>query len=135
MEHAIRDRQRWNLLEAHARAVCEARTPREDSGAHIMPGGIGRPRVRWENKRAGRSSRPIEVSMHKGSPLPDHAQNANPARLVKLLCKGDCSGVRWAEMNADYPGQDVLSKSQLGDFTAVCLRCGKTAKDSYNWFR
>jgi hypothetical protein len=71
--------------------------------------------------------------MYRG-PLPNYAQHANRSRLVKLLCKGDCSHVVWAEMNTDYPGQDVLGKSQLGEFTAVCLRCGKTAKDSYNWF-
>ena len=70
--------------------------------------------------------------MYRG-PLPNYAQHANRARLVRLLCKGDCSPVVWAEMTTDYPGQGVLRKSQLGDFTAVCLRCRKTAKDPYNW--
>lgn len=71
--------------------------------------------------------------MYKG-PLPNYAQHTNRDRLVKLLCKGDCSGVVWAEMNTDYPGQEVLRKTQVGDFSATCLKCGKIAKDPYNWF-
>jgi hypothetical protein len=51
--------------------------------------------------------------------LPNYAERANSARLVKLLCKGRCSQVVWAEMSVDYPGQDELRKSQVGDFTAV----------------
>jgi len=72
--------------------------------------------------------------MYKG-PLPNYAQQANGNRLVKLLRKGDCSRVVWAEMNTDYPGQEVLRKSQVGDFTATCLKCGKIAVDPYNWMR
>jgi len=67
--------------------------------------------------------------------LPNYAARANSARLVRLLCKGKCSHVVWAEMNVDYPGQEVLRKSQVGDFTAVCLKCGKIAQDPYNWLR
>jgi hypothetical protein len=67
--------------------------------------------------------------------LPNYAQWANKARLVRLLCKGRCSHVVWAEMNANYPGQEVLRKSHMGDFTAICLKCETVARDPYNWFR
>jgi hypothetical protein len=77
--------------------------------------------------------------MYRG-PLPDYAQCKNPnrARLARLLCKnGDCSkrDESWAEMTTDHPGWGVLKKPQEKDFTAVCLRCGKTAKDPYNWHK
>ena len=68
-------------------------------------------------------------------PLPQYARNANRSRLVKLLCKGACSRVVWAEMNTEHPGYEVLRHSQVGDFTATCLKCGKVAKDPYNWIR
>jgi len=67
--------------------------------------------------------------------LPNYALMANPARLVWILCKGDCTRCAWAEMDADYPGQEVLRRSQLRDFRAKCLRCGATALDCYNWLR
>jgi hypothetical protein len=76
--------------------------------------------------------------------LPAYAAQANRERLVLLLCKGNCVYVytrkrgaclSWAEMNADYPGQEVLWRTERGDFRARCLRCGATALDCYNWFR
>ena len=67
--------------------------------------------------------------------LPQYARNADPARLVKVLCKGACSRVRWAEMQQPYPGEDVLSKAQVNDFSARCLFCGTIARDPYNWYR
>lgn len=54
---------------------------------------------------------------------------------MKLLCKGVCSKVRWAEMDVDYPGEQVLRKASLREFTANCLKCGAVAQDPYNWFR
>lgn len=69
----------------------------------------------------------------KKDALPKYAKRANQARLVRLLCRGTCSCVVWAEMNTDCPSEEVLRKSQVGDFTATCLRCGKVAKDPYNW--
>ena len=32
-------------------------------------------------------------------------------------------------------GEEVLRSSQVGDFTATCLRCGYIANDPYNWYR
>jgi hypothetical protein len=69
------------------------------------------------------------------SDLPKYAEHANKARLVKILCKGEHPHTAWAEMNVDYPGQEVLRKSQVSDYTATCLRCGKIARDPYNWYR
>ena len=67
--------------------------------------------------------------------LPAYAQRADPTRLVRILCKGPCRKTRWGEMNADYPGKDVLRNAQPGEFTATCLVCGYVARDQYNWFR
>lgn len=68
-------------------------------------------------------------------PLPAYAHNANRARLVQLLCKSEHPHTAWGEMNADYPGEEALRSSQVGDFTATCLRCGHTTSDPYNWYR
>ncbi len=67
-------------------------------------------------------------------PLPDYAARADRSRVVKLLCKS-CGTTRWAEMSADYPGEDVLSKAQAMDYSARCLKCGDIARDPYNWYR
>jgi hypothetical protein len=66
--------------------------------------------------------------------LPHYAQGANSRRLVKLFCKGRCCKTRWAEMNTDYPGEEILRKAQLCDFSATCLFCGRVAHDPYNWY-
>lgn len=68
-------------------------------------------------------------------PLPKYAANANRARVVQLLCKGSSPHSAWAEMNADYPGQERLQHSGVGDYAATCLRCGRVARDPYNWYR
>lgn len=78
---------------------------------------------------------PEDSSLEYKGALPNYAQSADRKRVVKILCKGKCGTTRWAEMNVDYPGQEVLRNSDLGDFTATCLKCGQVAKDSYNWFR
>jgi len=67
--------------------------------------------------------------------LPEYAKGADPRRLVRLLCKGKCSCVRWAEMEQSHPGDDVLRTAQVFEFSARCLCCGKIAHDPYNWFR
>ncbi len=67
--------------------------------------------------------------------LPEYARWADRTRLVRLLCKGKCSCVRWAEMDQPYPGQEVLRKAEAFKFSARCLYCGKVANDPYNWFR
>jgi hypothetical protein len=67
--------------------------------------------------------------------IPEYARRADPSRLVRLLCKGKCSCVRWAEMEQPYPGQDALRRAKVSEFSAKCLYCGKVAKDPYNWFR
>ncbi len=67
--------------------------------------------------------------------LPNYAKYADRGRLVRLLCKGSCSSTQWAEMEQPYPGSDALKKAQVDDYTARCLKCGKIARDPYNWFR
>lgn len=80
------------------------------------------------------SKNEFENCEYQGS-LPEYAQAADRKRLVKILCKGKCRATCWAEMTINYPGRDILSKSQVGDFTAICLRCGCEAVDGYNWYR
>lgn len=67
--------------------------------------------------------------------LPIYARNANRRRIVKILCRGRCNMERFAEMDVDFPGEDALKRSQVGDFSAKCLKCGYVAIDPYNWYR
>jgi hypothetical protein len=67
--------------------------------------------------------------------LPKYAHGADPLRLVRLLCKGRCCKTRFAEMSVDYPGECLLRNAKVNQFTARCLKCGKIARDPYNWFR
>ncbi|HPG40232.1 MAG TPA: hypothetical protein PLP19_14720 [bacterium] len=68
--------------------------------------------------------------------LPVYASRANRKRVIKLICRGKCrSATRWGEMNQDYPGQDILKKTEFGVYQAQCLKCGYLAQDSYNWYR
>lgn len=65
--------------------------------------------------------------------LPKYAAQANPARLVRIFCKGTFPHMALAEMNMDYPGRKVLARAAMYEYTATCLRCGKIALDPYNW--
>lgn len=76
-----------------------------------------------------------DTSSSNKTKLPKYARHADPSRLVYIVCKGDCAGSAWAEMAVDYPGWDVMWRSQVGDFEAKCLRCGKIARDPYNWVK
>ena len=67
--------------------------------------------------------------------LPKYAQDTIKSRLVKIVCTGKCCCTRWAEMNVDFPGLDVLKKARFGKYMANCLKCGKEALDSDNWYR
>lgn len=73
----------------------------------------------------------LEDCAYQG-PLPEYAQAADRKKLVKILCKGKCGTTRWAEMTVNYPGREILSKSQVLDFRAICLKCGCEAADGYN---
>lgn len=74
------------------------------------------------------------TAMYTGR-LPDYARDANRKRVVRVLCKGQCGKERWAEMEVDYPGDDILKSSQVDNFTATCLKCGYIARDHYKWYR
>lgn len=76
-----------------------------------------------------------ENSPYYSGELPQYAKKADRNKVVKILCKGSCRGERWAEMNVNFPGQDILADSDSGDFEARCLKCGKVAVDYYNWYR
>lgn len=72
---------------------------------------------------------------HYSGHLPQYAAGANRDRVIMLLCKGRCGRTRWALMNQDYPGESVLRRAKLGDFSATCLKCGRVAKNPYNCWR
>lgn len=80
-------------------------------------------------------SPPEDTSAVYNGLLPNYASRANRRRLVKILCRNKCSGTKWAEMDRDYPGKDVLKKAPTGNFHATCLVCGYVASDNYNWSR
>lgn len=65
-------------------------------------------------------------------------QNYNIDRLVKYLCKGNCSRgrcskVRWLELEQPVLKKSQLKNTQLGDYSAKCLKCGYIAKYCYNF--
>jgi len=78
---------------------------------------------------------PEDLSVVYSGSLPKYARNADRKRVVRVLCKGRCSRIRWAEMEVDYPGEETLRNSQVMDFRARCLLCGHIAQDPYNWDR
>ena len=80
-------------------------------------------------------SAPVPVVPGPSGPIPKYARRADPLRLVKVTCRSGCRKERWAEMDKPYPGDDVLSSAQVGDYTATCLKCGAVARDPYNWTR
>ena len=77
---------------------------------------------------------PVDTSHIYDGPLPDYAREADRGRVVQLLCH-DCGSTRWAEMDRDYPGFDVLRSNDAPKMSARCLSCGSEARDHYNWFR
>lgn len=80
-------------------------------------------------------SPPRDRSAEYKKALPKYAQNIDRNRLIKLLCKGKCGKVVWAELNSAYPGKEALKKASMGEYQARCIKCGKVALDNYNWFR
>lgn len=78
---------------------------------------------------------PQDKSSHYIGHLPQYAQAADRSKLVKILCKGKCGQVRWAELNKSYPGKMVLKEAEMNIYKAKCLKCGKIAIDNYNWSR
>lgn len=67
--------------------------------------------------------------------LPDYAKSTAQELLIRILCRGKCSMMRWARLNEPYPGKSALRSSPMGTYTAKCLVCGYEAIDNYNWFR
>lgn len=120
-------------LEALSMAIKRARRQNTVAASRRAVSGSGmKPLARPDAANTANSNSPTSMRACK---LPKYALKANLARLVLIFCKGDCVRSRWAEMNADYPGREVLWRSQVGDFRAICLRCGAIALDCYNWLR
>jgi hypothetical protein len=93
------------------------------------------PAVKLRLAGAGVMERQDRDQAHYSGYLQQYAAGANRGRVVMLLCKGRCGRIRWALMNQDYPGESVLLRAKLGDFSATCLKCCRVAKDAYNWYR
>ncbi|MEM3827961.1 MAG: hypothetical protein QXP36_01920 [Conexivisphaerales archaeon] len=68
------------------------------------------------------------------SKLPEYARSAPERYLVRIFCR-NCRCVRWAKLNAPYPGKSALRSAPSGKYEATCLVCGYMATDNYNWCR
>lgn len=77
---------------------------------------------------------PPDRSAEYSGNLPSYAEGADLNKVVIIHCH-TCKADRYAEMEVKYPGQDSLRNTQLGTFTAYCLKCGEQVKDCYNWHR
>jgi hypothetical protein len=123
-------------------SICEAKKAGRHVRCQPLDGTLSRNEVINQMSQTGYTLSEIPIleppedrsTFYLGS-LPQYAQGANKKRLVKILCKGKCSKQRLAEMSIDYPGEDILSKMDMSQVTAKCLKCGYIAKDPYNWFR
>ncbi|HZN03848.1 MAG TPA: hypothetical protein VFD06_09720 [Candidatus Polarisedimenticolia bacterium] len=60
---------------------------------------------------------------------PTYAASIPPGLLVRVLCRGDCQALRYAEVSK-YPWTP-----NDPELYATCLKCGYQARDSYNWGR
>lgn len=69
--------------------------------------------------------------------LPEYTKDADPFRLVRILCRGEkaCGGDNgvFAELNEGPKNGAALKDAPHGVYTAKCLRCGHVATDNYNW--
>lgn len=60
-------------------------------------------------------------------------QNCNINRLVHYICKGKCKIPRWLELQQEVLKKSDLKNTQLGDYTAKCLKCGAISQACYNF--
>jgi len=65
--------------------------------------------------------------------LPNYAQRCDQKFLTKLFCRS-CGSGTWAKLNKPYPGKGALHDAEMGEYEAVCLKCGTRATDNYNWY-
>lgn len=66
--------------------------------------------------------------------LSEYTSGIPENRHVILYCE-KCKCNRHAILDKDYPGEDILERSQLNDYTAKCLFCGTEYNDPYNWWK
>lgn len=110
---------------------CFSHKPSDD---HNLPEWKSRVGVVRTNMEEVLSTPEDTSAVYRGA-LPPYAARANRLRVVQILCRGKCRKTRWAELDADYPGEDALKKAELGEFHARCLMCGYRASGNYNWTR
>ena len=92
-----------------------------------------------EAERPDYHRRMLELTSEKSKPkfvwnLPQYAKSIDPAFLIKIWCR-NCNKSRWARLNRPFPGKTALHNAQLGEYEAICLKCGYRATDNYNWSR
>ena len=138
LHNPISDDREWN------NAVSEAQQAGHSIRCETPAGTLSRDDVINQMSQIGYTLSEIPIleppedrsASYSGS-LPQYAQGANRRRVVRIICRGECSGghTSWAEMNIDYPGEDILRNMDGLQVTATCLSCGYIAHDPYNWFR
>jgi hypothetical protein len=77
---------------------------------------------------------PIDRTNHYVGNLPSYASGADRSRLISITCR-DCSKVRWAVLSKPFPGVERLKAAGMREYRAICLKCGYSATDNYNWTR
>ncbi|NWF06682.1 hypothetical protein HX810_03205 [Pseudomonas salomonii] len=77
---------------------------------------------------------PIDRANHYVGKLPPYAYGADRSRVISIMC-GDCGKVRWAALSKPFPGIEKLKAAGAVEYRAICLKCGYSAADSYNWYR
>jgi len=77
---------------------------------------------------------PIDRANHYVGKLPAYASGTDRSKVISILCR-DCSKVRWAALNKPFPGVEKLKAAGMREYQAICLKCGYSASDNYNWSR
>ncbi|MCB9729576.1 MAG: hypothetical protein H6744_08310 [Deltaproteobacteria bacterium] len=65
--------------------------------------------------------------------IPKYAQHVPRSSLVRIVCRGACQVVRYAEVSKT-PWSSAGPNMDM-ELSARCLVCGYTADDNYNWMR
>ncbi|RMR37942.1 hypothetical protein ALP36_02002 [Pseudomonas syringae pv. coriandricola] len=90
---------------------------------------------RWvEVEPADLVDEPIDRANHYFGKLPAYASDTDRSKVINIVCR-DCCKVRWAILNKPFPGFERLKTAGMAEYRAICLKCGYSATDNYNWSR
>lgn len=65
--------------------------------------------------------------------IPKYAAGTPRDKLVQILCKGTCGRMRYAAVSKVPWSSDGARPGP--ELFATCLKCGRQARDNYNWIR